>query len=751
MQSLKIDRQNTILNNIVLTETVDLNLLDKLINSKFLKNEEWLNWNNEKQQLEAYRKKFKNGKASITYKQSKVGYGRVSPVRALGLCSLRRAIRHTIAKGWVDIDIKNCHPVILEQICKKNNIKCEFLSRYVNNRDEALLQVMNSYNVSKEDAKNLFIRLLYLGSFKNWLEEHNLEFIPDVDLTDFENEIKIIATEIAYNNPELEKAILKAKEEEIKNVKASCLSYYLQDYERRMLECVYSYLVEIGIIKNQNAVLCYDGIMVQEEDFNILIVEQLNQQIYNKLDFKVEFVVKSMDEAINNIVENDEPTKLYNEYKEEFEKSFFKLNNPLKYCKVYNNSIQFFDKSGLQEYLIDKYEDSDFNFYELWRKDPKKLCYDNIVFNPAKHGNNGKEYNLFKGYKLDSDTLYKFKDDYEETSDFFKLLKYVSGGDCEYNYLKNWIAHIVQKPYKKTNVAVVLYSEVGGIGKNAIIDCLLKLFGEYSGKIENIEELTSKFNVHLCNKLFIYGDEINANAKKIANQLKNIITRTEQNMERKGVDPILINDYSNYIFTTNNEVCFKLDDQDRRFFMVKCPNVPLKSEVYKNFYSYINDESNMKELFNYFKNIDISDSGIGTDRTPMTKYKAQIIYETKPAYIQMFYKDTELFSNRTVQSTELYKMSLEYAKKNYLTCNYSITAFGKDIGDLIGNYKKKSHGIIKFIIPSTVELRKHLYNINKDYYRNINDLDNDEEPNFDNIDDPEVTPISTSNSNFINY
>jgi len=37
----------------------------------------------------------------------------------------------------------------------------------------------------------------------------------------------------------------------------------------------------------------------------------------------------------------------------------------------------------------------------------------------------------------------------------------------------------------------------------------------------------------MTNKLFIYGDEINANEKKVSYKLKQVITRPKQNLEKK--------------------------------------------------------------------------------------------------------------------------------------------------------------------------------------------------------------------------
>ena len=154
---------------------------------------------------------------------------------------------------------------------------------------------------------------------------------------------------------------------------------------------------------------------------------------------------------------------------------------------------------------------------------------------------------------------------------------------------------------------------IGGVSKNAITDALCKLFKKYSGHITNIDDITKNFNTHLTNKLFIYGDEINANAKKVSDKLKQVITRPKQNLEKKGIGSIEIDNYSNYIFTTNNENCFKIEEGDRRFLMVKCPDKALEKEDYKAFYNYINDPNNICELYNYFLTYDNSKYETGVD------------------------------------------------------------------------------------------------------------------------------------------
>jgi hypothetical protein len=120
-------KRECILDGLVLYEPIDENLLDKCINCDLLKtgytDEKW--FENEKTQLEHYKKKISRNLARVEYKR-KEGYeiGRVNPVGSLGLHSLTRETRHTLINGRMrDIDIECCHPVLLLQTLIHNNYK----------------------------------------------------------------------------------------------------------------------------------------------------------------------------------------------------------------------------------------------------------------------------------------------------------------------------------------------------------------------------------------------------------------------------------------------------------------------------------------------------------------------------------------------------------------------------------------------------------------------------------------------------
>jgi hypothetical protein len=169
--SIKLTKCESILDKITLYESIDNNILNKLINSDLLKiitnpisKKHYLT---EKEQLSNYKKLINNNVALVKYnKTDKIGFGRVNPEKSLGLFSFRKAIRHTLAKNtFEDIDIENCHPELLVQICNANNIKCNYLKKYIENREYYLEEVVNKYNVNRDEAKKLFISLMYFGSF----------------------------------------------------------------------------------------------------------------------------------------------------------------------------------------------------------------------------------------------------------------------------------------------------------------------------------------------------------------------------------------------------------------------------------------------------------------------------------------------------------------------------------------------------------------------------------------------------------
>lgn len=333
-QSLTLEPRETILNGIVLNEPIDLSILDKLINSTLIK-ETFNNpmckklYTSEKIQLEKYRELIVNGKAIVKYNRIKnFEFGRCNPDGALGLFSIRREIRHTLAKNeFEDIDIDNCHPVMLEQILTNNNVKCDMLRDYINNRNDWFDLVRKTFkikelvngdkNLMKDIPKNLFIRILFGGGFSSWCRDYRIDDTIKIPkkIKEFIDEVKIIIKFIASKNPLLVEAVEKRKKEQGKedyNLDGSVCSFYLQEKECMILEKVFVYCKEKKYIKNNNCVLCADGLMISKKLYNVSLLTELKQLIKSEFGVDVNFSNKSMDQDYLNILDNNLNFDLYN-------------------------------------------------------------------------------------------------------------------------------------------------------------------------------------------------------------------------------------------------------------------------------------------------------------------------------------------------------------------------------------------------------------------------------------------------------
>ena len=64
-------------------------------------------------------------------------------------------------KNIKDIDMINAHPVILNYLCKKNNVDCNILKNYIENREF----ILSSFSEERKSVKELFLSILN-GGFK---------------------------------------------------------------------------------------------------------------------------------------------------------------------------------------------------------------------------------------------------------------------------------------------------------------------------------------------------------------------------------------------------------------------------------------------------------------------------------------------------------------------------------------------------------------------------------------------------------
>jgi hypothetical protein len=413
--------------------------------------------------------------------------------------------------------------------------------------------------------------------------------------------------------------------------------------------------------------------------------------------------------------------KIYIPIKEEIEQTWCKLLNPVLYVRLYNNDVQlrsirdtaeFFKNKNFE--IITRSDDKKkpivkkYNFFDIWRADPNIKTKESIIFQPNLSKADPKDYNLFTGFKYASTRKGKL------AAEFKKVIDFIFVTEQNIIYFFSWVSHIINFPWIKTGKVIVLYSEIHGAGKNSVCELLIKLFAKYASKVKSIDDFLDRFNANLCNRLFTYGDEITAKASDLANELKNVITQSEIILEKKGVDKIVMLDYNNYMFTTNNEVTFKIELGDRRYFLVEVIG-KLDPQDYNDFYMAMEDEVKMEELFNYIKNYDEEKliKNINTKLPPMTPYKTRLIGEKLPAHIQYIYREAANLSNNIIKARTLFVQTKEYAKKHNLSQSYTETKFGNDISFI---RKERKRDGLYYIFPDRKTLLQLLKTHDEMYY-----------------------------------
>lgn len=253
------------------------------------------------------------GRRIDSYHQSKTNPRRMTTsAGGVSLQGISRIIRHTICRdNMIDIDIKNCHPVILKNWCDTKGIESRQLHDFNENRVERFQQVREVMSWSKDEAKTYILRLTNGGGIKGKENESIIEklkvlpwFIPLL------SELTKIRENVKANYPDLVKKAIKAKGKEYYNIDGVVISYLLTNMENQILQTMVN-----ACIKRRIAIssLIYDGLMVYKECVSDIqeFCFYLEQEVKEHTKHIVSIVTKEMDEGLI----------IPDEYKDSFQKT----------------------------------------------------------------------------------------------------------------------------------------------------------------------------------------------------------------------------------------------------------------------------------------------------------------------------------------------------------------------------------------------------------------------------------------------
>ena len=382
---------------------------------------------------------------------------------------------------------------------------------------------------------------------------------------------------------------------------------------------------------------------------------------------------------------DDEYTKI----KDKFKDRLFIVEKPLQYGYINDeNEINWYQLKDLKQ-LLKPYRIGKRDFIDLWIEDMTRKTYSKIDFIPDNV--NPRLFNIFRGFKYDNDE----KHDMTILQPFFDVINVLLNNEKEsVKSFLEWWAWIRQRPFQKTDKAVVLYSDAQGVGKNTLIQLFRKII-TYSTTVNDAKDLIKNFNSHITSKLVICADEVKVKNKEMRDDLKNMVTRTEMLLEKKGVDAYEVNDYSNFIFTTNNQSAFYIEPTDRRFILFQTTNTIMTAETSNKLYSLMKDDKVLKAMDTFLKTRVIPDKL----EAPMNEYKKLLIAQSQPAYIQMIYRQPHNYAENSYRTSDLYECAIDYAKRHGLEWTFTADKMTKDFKIEFGEFFKKTKECNKYVFP----------------------------------------------------
>ena len=357
--------------------------------------------------------------------------------------------------------------------------------------------------------------------------------------------------------------------------------------------------------------------------------------ILQELGFKVFTLRESRneDEVLIYGIKN----KLYNSYSKKRAINFLFLELEAK-------NINIIDLLHGQE---KEYNEEDFEKIKAYKLklinrvfDKEVILIDNEGYKPCEElvfEEDAKKY--FNRYKK-SKILENFKPNDNTFENIHKLIFNIVGNKEEhYIYFNKWLAWILKNPLDRLPTSIILQGE-HGTGKTKFCELILeKIFGKNFLEI-NQSEINSDYNEYIFGKQLIVANEVihNDNKYLVPDKLKTFITDVHLSINKRFKDTFSIINYSQWIFTSNNQVPLKVDPGDRRYTIFKSKKLVNGEELIGNLQK--NLEKELQGYLNYLFNLEVEFIEVAK---PLQNQEKQDLIEASYNSVDDFYylaKDT---------------------------------------------------------------------------------------------------------------
>ena len=652
-------------------------------------------------------------KVPYTYPKGQT-IGRVYPVGYTGFTTTRKQIRHTFCRGkWVDIDISNAHPNLLNQMYQGRH---KVLNDYCNNRSAYFDKLIEHFTVEgqryltdTDSCKSYFIIcVLYGGTWNSWCAEEGLP--SGVPVPDFHNELmgemEIIHQDLLTKHSALWGEVSQKKEW---NEEGCFMSLILQEQEHRCLSAMVEFATKEKLIaknkKDKRVVLAYDGLqLIINPKINMAFLRKMEAFILEQTGYDLKLAFKDFNDGYtaeqlnfeitpdveDNISEcSIEKNSQYLEWKEKFEMDWCKIKNTACFMRTCYDGNGDFEKFILQTesqlssayrhqcYYIQSNKGGDpirVSCIKEWLEDETMRCYDDAEVFPPPLICPPNKFNLWRPFLYDKDDMTTEHPDYDAVGvqmwcDHLKIL--CNHEQPVYEYVVCWVAHSIQQPAIKPECMISLVSDEG-VGKNIFTSSLSSLYGA-GKKLETPtpeRECWGSFNSPMAScYLVVLSETDKRNTVGFEGKIKALITDPPLVINPKGKDQFIITSYHRLITNSNSADPTKTHKGDRRNLIIRCSDEKKGDEEYfSTLTERLKNNNTLRSIYACLKATDLSEWSFR--KVPRTVYHDTIIEGNRPAleifmeHFTMNHKDSEtmeLYGTQMLQHFRDWKGETGYA------------------------------------------------------------------------------------------
>ena len=579
-------------------------------------------------------------------------------------------------KITTDIDIKNCYPVILEYICRENNILCPVLSHYVTKRED----VFSKFPEEKEVIKTQIFTIIFGGKPK----------LSNNFMIQFNSEYENIKKEV--EKLEMFKSYFEKVDKTKKNREGTAMFRIIEDIEIKIMTETIKFL---GAKNIEIFAYMFDGCMVHGNYYEKMdLLEELNVEINSKFpNLNVEFAYKKhiIDEVImekydeflsSSKDDEDDDEEILNSdsyvlMKKSFEKRFSKIINSSVFIKEYKKNgrvcdIKYFPENKLNisyRHLTSEEEEGDgkitkTSFMKQWLCDPKIRSYDDEGIFPPGVKIPKNCYNIWRDFEMEFiDEYVEKKEELEMILNHIKIL--CDNNNEHYEYVIKWISFLIKYPALKSTCLVFISKE--GAGKGTLMGILKKMLGEKKifETTQPDRDVWGTFNPAMGSAYLVNINELSKTQQTDAiGKIKGLITDPTFELHGKFEGVKVMNSYHKFIISTNSTDPVYTNDDDRRFVIIRSSDEKIGDfEYFIKLNEIMGDENVIKTCYEYFKNYEVS-KNFPFEKRPETDYHKNLKIANKSVFVSFLEFFTRLHLSQNVESKSYYanEIYMEFVK-----------------------------------------------------------------------------------------